>query len=78
MSLDESVFYRHYRLSFDGHLEGIPCVDPDHGILHPFFDFDTEKVYYECLSCTYRVHPGLDMYDRLRAEVENIEAHLGR
>jgi hypothetical protein len=74
--IDESIYYRHYQLAVNKIINGISCVDSDHEILHPLFDFDTEKVQFICLSCNYKVTPGLEMYEKMRSEVEETHKQL--
>jgi hypothetical protein len=70
--IDESVYYKHYQLALNKKVEGLPCIDTQHDNLHPFFDFEEEKVFFECLSCDYKIYPGLNMYHKMRLETENI------
>ena len=67
--MDRSIFFQHYRLCLDGKLTGIPCVNEDHPIMHPFVDLDTGKARYECLNCDYKIVPGITMWNNLYAEV---------
>lgn len=72
--MDNSFFFKHYQLAQDGFVVGLPCINDDHDILHPFIDSEKEKVYYECLFCNYRINPGLLSYNNIRDEVLRVSA----
>lgn len=68
--MDNSIFFQHHQLVLDGRLEGIYCIKDDHALpMHPFIDLETNKAYFECLQCDFRINPGTLMYNKLFAEV---------
>lgn len=67
--MDNRVFFQHHELATAGLVDGVLCIDDDHGNMHPFVDFDTQQPYYECLFCDYRIKPGMLMQEALRAQV---------
>lgn len=67
--INNNIFFEHHRLAVNGIVRGILCPDDD--LLHPFFDFETEKVYFECLICDFKVRPGLDIYNKMSVEIRN-------
>ena len=72
--IKNDVFFKHYRLAMNGKVKGMLCPEDD--ILHPFYDFETEKVYFECLLCNFKVRPGLDIYNKMSAEIKNYFHHI--
>lgn len=67
--MDNSVFFRHYEATVQGLVNGMQCINDDHSFMHPFLNFETGKVYFECLECDYRIKPGLLTLDSMRREL---------
>ena len=70
--MDNSIYYRYYRLSIDNIVEPIKCIIDDHeSPMHPFVDVvdDEIEVRFECLVCDYKIHPGLNTYEKMRKDV---------
>lgn len=64
------IFFEFNELVLDGKAEGIYCINEDHSLpMHPFIDLDTNKPYFECLTCDFRIKPGTLMYNKIIAEV---------
>lgn len=76
MSIDYVILFQHYDLCIEGLLEGISCIDEDHGILHPFIDQNTGKGYLECLFCSCRINPGIMMINTMRDEIGKCQQEM--
>jgi hypothetical protein len=74
--MDNSIFFRHYDCVVEGLLTGIKCIQEDHNWMHPFVNLDTQKVYYECLECNYRITPGILTLNALREELNEVERRV--
>ena len=60
------VFAYYNRLSLDGKVEPLLCMDKSHlTYLVPFYDFENERSYFYCIECDYKIFPGQQMHDLL-------------
>ena len=68
--MDNSIFFQHYEATLEGLVTGMKCITDDHSFMHPFTDFETGKVYFECLECDYRITPGMLTANTMRKELD--------
>ena len=61
----------YYVLSIEGKVKPLVCNIADHPILVPKPDTDG-KGYFSCISCPYRIIPGIDMMDSMYREIERV------
>jgi hypothetical protein len=67
--MDNKIFFQHYELAINNLVTGIPCINEDHEIMHPFVNFEKNTTRYECLQCNYIIRPGILMWNALNAEI---------
>jgi len=70
--MDNSIYYRYYQLSIDNIVEPIKCIIADHDLpMHPFAEVidDGIRMKFECLTCDYKIYPGLNTYEKMRKDV---------
>ena len=67
--MDNSIFFQHYEASLEGLVVGMKCINEDHSFMHPFVDLETQKAYFECLECDYRIKPGMLTANAMRKEL---------
>jgi hypothetical protein len=63
-----NIFFTYVSLALEGKVEDIQCPD-SHGTLYAFIDLDKDRVALECVGCSYKLYPGLDMYDKMKRDV---------
>lgn len=71
MIRDPYIFFRYYQLNGDD--EKLLCPS-GHGAMHPFVDPISAMPYFECLGCTSRITPGIDLYTHMKLVVDSIDA----
>jgi hypothetical protein len=65
------ILSTYYQLSLQEKVAPLECWIADHPILVPKPDTDG-KGYFSCISCTYRIIPGIDMIDSMYREIERV------
>jgi len=62
---------KYLALSKEGLVSKLDCPI-DQGLLFPNLD-EEDNIFLYCLSCSYKKNIGLDMYNKIKLEVEKIE-----
>lgn len=68
---DDQVCFEYHRLLLDDRVPPLfDCLNRDQ-MMHPFFNTETSEIYYQCLSCDYKMIPGINMIRKMRKAVYN-------
>lgn len=70
-------FSKYYQYSLKDKVLAIPCgLDADHPGMVPNLDIDDEGndiIYLYCLSCNYKLYPGLELYRNIEFILDELE-----
>ena len=73
--MDIRIFSKYYQLSLKDKVIPITCeIDPTDGIMVPNLS-DDDIVYLYCLSCNFKLFPGLELYNNIISTLEKIEVN---
>ena len=59
------------KMASDGLFPPIMCMDKDHPPLACNID-NNDDVYMYCLACSYKIRPGINMYETMKERVKNV------
>jgi len=68
--MENYIFFNHYILARQNVVKGVLCVDKDHDLLRPSYDYEKNKMRLRCPYCDYTITPGLKLYEKMSAEVK--------
>ena len=70
MDIREFRYYQY--LAEQGYLESIVCYDDvEHGSMLGNID-ENDKLYLWCMSCNYRLYPGLVLEEKVRTSIKQV------
>lgn len=71
--MDIRVFSKYYQLSLKDKVLPITCgIDEDHPYLVPNLS-DDDKIYLYCLGCSFKMYPGIELYNNIEFVLNELE-----
>lgn len=69
------IFSKYYQLSLKDKVLPIRCgMDKDHPYLVPNLSYDDE-IYLYCLGCSFKMYPGIELYNNIEFILEELEVN---
>jgi hypothetical protein len=69
---NEEICFQYNQLKIQDKIENfIDCPDLD-DMMHPFLDLETNKMFFQCLSCDYKIFPGISLLEKLEKAVMEV------
>lgn len=68
---DNQVCFEYNRLLIQGRVKRLfDCINRDE-MMHPFYSPVEGEVVFQCLSCNYKMTPGINLIRKMRTSVMN-------
>ena len=71
MMNDTQICFEYGRLLSDGKVRPLfDCIGRD-SMMHPFYNAEKDEVYFQCLSCNFKMTPGINIIKKMRRAILN-------